>query len=269
MAARILLSIALVGCVFALIALGVWQIERRSWKLALIDQVEARIHAPPGPMPSSSSWPTINAADDAYRHVRVTGLLLHERETLVKAVTDRGSGFWVVTPLQTEAGPIVLVNRGFVPPERRDPATRREGQTPGTVTVTGLLRITEPKGGFLRNNDPEANRWYSRDVAAIAAAHGLHHAAPFFIDADADTSRGLYPIGGLTVVRFPNNHLIYALTWFAMAFMLAGALLLVARDKWSFRGSGHQEGPVRKPVGAARTFSRKTGADARAIVESA
>jgi len=65
--AHILLSVALVGCVFALVALGVWQIERRSWKLALIDQVDARIHAPPGPMPSTSSWPTISAADDAYR----------------------------------------------------------------------------------------------------------------------------------------------------------------------------------------------------------
>jgi surfeit locus 1 family protein len=253
------LSVALTGCVCALIALGVWQIERRSWKLALIEQVEARIHAPPGPMPLASSWPAINAANDAYRHIGVTGRFLHQRETLVKAVTDAGSGFWVVTPLQTDAGPIVLVNRGFVPPEKRDPATRREGQPQGSVTVSGLLRITEPKGAFLRNNDPKAEHWYSRDVAAIVAARGLHDAAPFFIDADADPNGGGAPVGGLTVVRFANNHLIYALTWFALAFMLAGALLLVARDRWLGRN----------PVGAARSFSGQTGADAEAIIESA
>jgi surfeit locus 1 family protein len=265
---QLLLAAALVGCVFGLSALGVWQLERRTWKLALIDRVETRIHAAPGPLPAAASWPVINAADE-YRRIRVTGTFLNERETLVKAVTDLGSGFWVVTPLRTAEGPTVLVNRGFVPPERRDPATRREGNPERMVSVTGLLRMTEPKGAFLRTNDPDANRWYSRDVAAIAAKLGLDGVAPFFIDAGGEPNPGGYPVGGLTVVRFPNNHLIYALTWFALAFMLAGALLFVARDRWRFRGLGSAESPVREPAGGARTFSRKTGSDAEPIIESA
>jgi surfeit locus 1 family protein len=249
--ALLLLAATLAGCVFALTALGAWQIERRTWKLALIDRVEARIHAAPGPMPSAQSWPAINAEEDAYRHVRVTGHFLHERETVVKAVTDIGSGFWVVTPLRTDAGPTVLVNRGFVPPERRELATRREGNPEGTVTVAGLLRTTEPNGAFLRTNNPAANRWYSRDVAAIAAARGLKLVAPFFIDAEGGANPGGYPVGGLTVVRFHNNHLIYALTWFAMAFMLAGASLFVICDRWRVRGSDTRDSLVCKPVGGA------------------
>jgi surfeit locus 1 family protein len=267
-ASRLLVGVALVACVVALTALGGWQIERRSWKLALIDRVESRVHAEPGPLPSAQAWPAINATDDAYRRVRVTGHFLHERETVVKAVTVIGSGFWVVTPLRTEAGFTVLVNRGFVPTERRDPATRREGNPEGAVTVTGLLRMSEPGGAFLRTNDPAADRWYSRDVGAIAAARGLQYTPPFFIDADATANPGGYPVGGLTVVRFRNNHLIYALTWFAMASMLSGALVIAARDRWRFRGSGIRDGSVLKSP-AEHRLSRTAGSDAKSIVESA
>ena len=110
----------------------------------------------------------------------------------------------------------LLVNRGFVPKDRKATAARATGNPPGEVEVTGLLRVTEPGGAFLRTNDPAANRWYSRDVAAIAKARGLGETAPYFVDADGAPNRGGYPVGGLTIVRFPDNHLVYALTWFAL-----------------------------------------------------
>lgn len=217
------LALAWVVCVAVLLGLGVWQVERRAWKLDLIDRVEHRVHAVAVPIPTPADWTRVNRADDEYRHVTATGHFLNDRETLVQALTVDGPGYWVVTPLETADHGTVLVNRGFVPVERRDPSTRSAGNPVGTVEVAGLLRITEPGGGFLRRNDPAANRWYSRDVAAIAAARGLSRVAPFFIDADAAANPGGWPKGGLTVIAFPNNHLIYALTWFTLAIMLAGA----------------------------------------------
>ena len=222
--------LALAG-VAGLTALGIWQLERRVWKLDLIERVDARIHASPVPAPGPEAWPSVSAASDEYRRVAVTGHLLNDRETLVQAVTDLGGGFWVMTPLVTDRGFTVLVNRGFVPPEKRDPASRAEGQPQGEVSVTGLLRLTEPKGGFLRSNDPAAGRWYSRDVAAIAASKGLERVAPYFIDADGTRNSGGWPVGGLTVVSFPNSHLSYALTWFALDLMLIGAVLYVVRSE--------------------------------------
>jgi surfeit locus 1 family protein len=150
---------------------------------------------------------------------------------LVQAVTERGAGFWVVTPILRDDGSTILINRGFVPSDRRDPASRVEGNVPGQVSVIGLLRISEPGGGFLRNNDPAGGRWYSRDVAAIAAAQGLEKVAPYFIDADATPNPGGLPIGGLTVVSFRNSHLVYALTWFALAAMSAVGAYLVHRRR--------------------------------------
>jgi surfeit locus 1 family protein len=218
-----LLGLFALAGIAGLAALGVWQLERRAWKHDLIARVESRIHAAPVAAPGPAAWPAIGAGD-AYRPLRVTGYFLHGQETLVTAATEHGSGYWVLTPLVTEGGFTVLVNRGFVPPAQRDPAKRAAGQAAGLVTVTGLLRLAEPGGGFLRANDPGAERWYSRDVAAIAAARGLGAAAPYFIDADAAPNAGGLPIGGLTVIAFPDSHLVYALTWFALAAMLAGWL---------------------------------------------
>ena len=268
----VLLTLGLLG-VALLIALGVWQIERRAWKLALIDRVEQRMHAAPVAPPPPSAWPAVTAASDEYRRVTLRGSFRNADETLVQAVTADGPGFWVLTPLRAVDGTTVLVNRGFVPPDRRDTATRRDGEPQGPISVTGLLRVSEPKGGFLRSNDPAAGRWYSRDVAAIAAVHGLSNVAPFFVDADATPNPGGYPAGGLTIVRFPNNHLIYALTWFALALMLAGALLRVARGRGRAGASDprwdSRRAAVRRLIGAARNLSRDPGPDARAHTGSA
>ena len=217
--------LVLLGLGFA--ALGVWQMERRTWKLGLIAQVEARIHAPPKPVAAIAPFDP----DKAYTRVTAQGVLLNDRETLVKAVTDQGAGWWVMTPLQTSTG-VILINRGFVPDERRDPLTRALGNASGPVTITGLLRTSEPNGGFLRANDPASDRWFSRDTAAIGRARGLSPVASFFIDADATPNPDGYPIGGLTVVNFRNVHLVYALTWFGLAVLcLFGAWVVLRRKE--------------------------------------
>lgn len=201
-------------------ALGVWQLERRTWKLDLIARVDARVHAAPIAPPGPGAWPRISAAGDEFRRVRISGSFENDRETEVQAVTELGPGFWVMTPLKTDGGFVVLVNRGFVPAELKSPAARAVGEPHGPTTVTGLLRISEPRGGFLRANQPAAGRWYSRDVAAIARARGLANVAPYFIDADATPDNRDWPRGGLTVIHFRNSHLSYALTWFGLAFMV-------------------------------------------------
>jgi surfeit locus 1 family protein len=216
----------LILCLFGsllFLGLGAWQVERRAWKLDMIERVDARVNAPPVAAPFRS----IDPRADEYRRVRVTGMFLHGRETLVDALTEQGAGFWVMTPLQTSDG-MILVNRGFVPPERKSLSKRLAGQRPGIVTVTGLLRLSEPGGRFLQPNRPTQGRFYSRDVAEIAKLRGLSPAVPYFIDADATPNPGGYPIGGLTVVTFRNMHLAYALTWFALAGLcLFGVALLL------------------------------------------
>ncbi|MEI2302279.1 SURF1 family protein [Ensifer sp. MJa1] len=229
--ARLAFTGALLILAVVFVALGTWQLQRLSWKLDLIARVDARVQAEAVPAPAQLDWKSVSREKDEYRHVSKTGTFLHDKSVLVQAVTERGAGFWVVTPLVSEDGSSVLINRGFVPPDRRDPAQRAQGDVSGTTTVTGLLRISEPGGAFLRSNDPTNDRWFSRDVDAIATSKGLGDVAPYFIDADATPNRGDLPIGGLTVVRFRNSHLVYALTWFTLAAMGVAAAYLVYRQR--------------------------------------
>jgi len=213
-----ILSAIGIALIAGFVSLGVWQLQRRVWKLDLIARVEARLHASP------AAAPPVADADDTYRRVTARGVFRNDRETFVQAVTERGPGYWVMTPL---VGPqfTIFVNRGFVPAEKRAVHDRPTGP----VSVTGLIRMTEPKGGFLRSNDPVQDRWYSRDVAAIAAAKRLGPVAPYFIDADATANPGGYPVGGLTVVTFRNSHLSYALTWFGLAILTGVGLVILWR----------------------------------------
>lgn len=219
-----LVDAAAVLVIAVLVALGVWQMHRLAWKQDLIARVDARIHQEPAALPPPERWPQVNAADDEYRRVTATGSFLDSRPALTQAVTELGGGYWVLAPLRTEEGAVVLINRGFVPTDRKE-AIAAAPPPEGRVEVMGLLRISEPGGGFLRSNDPSQDRWYSRDVAAIAASRGLTDVAPFFIDAARGAEAPGDPVGGLTVTTFRNSHRSYALTWFAMALLLAGAVL--------------------------------------------
>lgn len=244
--AALIAIVAVAALLFSgLVALGTWQVQRMGWKHDLIARVDARVRAAPVEAPARADWPGMNAEADTYRHVRATGRFLYDSETLVQAVTELGAGYWVLTPLRRADGTTILVNRGFVPTDRSAAAARAPSTIPGETTVTGLVRMTEPGGGFLRSNDPTAGRWYSRDVAAIAAARGLSDVAPYFVDADATPNPGGLPVGGLTVVAFHDNHLVYAITWYALALMVAGAAIYVVRD--ARRPSASAELPERRP----------------------
>lgn len=226
-----LLSLLALAIFAGLLALGSWQVQRLGWKRALIERVEQRLATAPVAAPGPAEWAR-TSPEDNYRRIVVQGVFDHGREACTQALSQLGAGCWVMTPLKTGEGWWLLVNRGFVDASRRDPATRAAGQTGGPVIVEGLLRLSEPSGGFLRRNDPAIDRWYSRDVAAIAEARQLPAAevAPYFVDAIASVEGG--PVGGLTVTRFHNNHLVYALTWFALAGMvLAGAVLVARRER--------------------------------------
>jgi len=223
-----LLILGAIGiAILGLILLGNWQLRRLDWKLALIERVESRAVATPVSAPTAVAWPGITRESEEYRRVVIRGQFLHKLETLVWALTERGNGYWVLTPLLTATGETILINRGYIPVAAANPAQRGAGQIDGEVPVTGLLRISEPGGILLRDNDPAAERWYSRDVDAIARARKLVNAAPYFIDADDTANPGGLPIGGLTRRSYRNAHLVYALTWYGLALLLAALTLRV------------------------------------------
>jgi surfeit locus 1 family protein len=223
----LLLSV-LIG-VALLCGLGVWQLQRLHWKEALLAQISARLDAPAAPLPARENWASLNPDDYDYRHVFLRGTFDHGKESYLFRASATGAagdgpGYEILTPLKLADGTEVVVNRGFVPAELQNPARRLAGQIAGETTLTGLMRRPETRNWFTPADEPDKNLWFTRDPAALAAHWGIEGVAPFSIDADATENPGGWPKGGATVLKIPNNHLSYALTWFA----LAATLIVVA-----------------------------------------
>ncbi|RGE46880.1 SURF1 family protein [Comamonas testosteroni] len=241
---KAMLAIVGIALFLGFIALGTWQVQRRAWKLDLIERVDQRVHSAPVAVPAQAQWPQINAANYEYLPVQTQGIWLDRQSVLSKALTEDGSGFWVMTPLQLADGSQIWVNRGFTPEKMRSEWLKQIGEaspSTETVTVIGLMRMSEPGGGFLRKNDGASGQWYSRDVTAMAQSMGLTQAAPYFIDLGVPKSNPAHAQAkpdamfdgvlrsGMTVIQFPNSHLVYAITWYGLAAMVLGAAWLVRR----------------------------------------
>jgi len=205
----------------ALVGLGVWQLERLEWKEDLIRERQSRSRAPAIALPDSLDQP----ASLEYQAARVRGRFLHASEFYLAARTFNGQvGLHVVTPLALDSGRILLVDRGWIPDGRRDPATRPEGQVSGDVDLTGLVRLPGWSGlSWLEpDNQPEENIWFWIDPPAMAAVAGLDGViAAIYLDAGPAENPGGWPKGGQTRIDLPNDHLQYAITWFTLALSLA------------------------------------------------
>jgi len=203
-----------------LCGLGVWQLERLQWKLALIATVNGHMAAAPVSLDQITAMP----ADEAqYRRVTLHGRFDHAKEAYVFTTDTAGNPVYhVLTPFLSDDDKTLMVDRGAVPKEKLDPASRAAGNLAGETTVTGVWRAPDAPGLFTPAPDIAHRVWYSRDLAGIAAADHITLSNPVLIEADASPNPGGLPKGGQTVVSFRNEHLSYAITWFGLAAMLLG-----------------------------------------------
>jgi surfeit locus 1 family protein len=228
-----------------LIALGIWQIERKAWKEGLIASLTERLAVPPVALPAANAWPQLDRASDEYRRVKFSAQFDNSREALVFAaasafrpdVADAGPGYWVMTPARLADGGIVIVNRGFVPDGRQDAESRPGGELTGPIDIAGAMRWPDSRHWFTPNDDPAHNLWFTADPASIAAAKGLDAVAPFYVEQETPVPPGGLPQPGGLVVDLPDNHLQYALTWFGLAAVLVGVFV-----SWAFTSRARGQG---------------------------
>jgi surfeit locus 1 family protein len=227
------------SCAFAiLLALGTWQVQRKAWKEGLIAVVTERFAAPPIRIPPPAEWPRLDPANDEYRRVVLSGEFLNDKEALVFTTgsslhaDEPRPGYWVFTPARLAGGGLVMVNRGFVPEGRQDPATRRAGELSGPIEIVGVMRWPDRPGLFTPAAEPSKNLWFVRDPAGMAQAKGLGSIAPFYVEQESPPAPGGLPKAGPLQPSFPNNHLGYALTWYGLALVLAGSFAVWVVGRW-------------------------------------
>jgi surfeit locus 1 family protein len=219
-------TVMMVPIVIFALGLSVWQMERREWKLGILERIAENQAAPPMPFDELIKGDPLRRE---YGRVRVAGTLLNDNEYYLAARSLKDDvGIQVVTPLRTDDGTIVLYDRGFVPSQKKDPGTRAAGQPSGRVELTGIVRRNQVKRYFAPDNDPAKNFWFHVDVPLMRRMAGGKPDPvldTFFLEADATPNPGGLPVGGQTRLDIPNDHLQYAITWFLIAMAGIGVYL--------------------------------------------
>ena len=214
-------------CVSLLSGLGVWQLHRKVWKENLIAAMTSRLDRPARPL-AATQFQTLTQEADEFRRVEFAATFTPGEEALVYSPGSalrsdiKGPGYFVFAPAKLKDGSTVVVDRGFVPLDRKAAIGQPQGETHGTVNLVGYLRWPETPGMFTPAADVKGNTWFARDPAAMAAAHHWGAIAPFYVDQEAPVPPGGLPLPGKIVVNLPDNHLQYAITWFGLAAALLG-----------------------------------------------
>ncbi len=216
----------LVPSVFALaglamlLGLGIWQIERKSWKEALIDALARRTADAPVALPPPGEWARLTPENWEFRRVRVRVEPTGEGDTLVytgaSALRDdvKSPGYLVFAPMRLTGGAKVVVNRGYTPGRPYAPASAQD--------IVGAMRWPEQPSWFIASHDAAGDTWHVRDHTAMSALKGWGQVAPFYIEQESPEPQGGRPHPAKLNVQLRNEHLQYAVTWFGLAAVWAG-----------------------------------------------
>jgi len=221
--------------VAACISLGIWQLQRRLEKHALIAALSERLAAAPEALPSPSKWDALVPARDEFRRVSFTATYLRLPDAMIyssgSAVREdvSGPGTWAFLPSLLPGGEIVVVNAGFVQNTMQDRAQqdRAVGRliTGQPMKLTGYLRFPETAGALTPSENVARRLWFTRDHLAIARALGWGEGgkaiAPFYVDLESPVPESGIPKPGPLTVHLKDDHMQYAITWFGLASAVA------------------------------------------------
>lgn len=210
-----------------LCGLGTWQIQRLHWKEGLLAKIHTGLTAPPVPLRSVLPALDPSHIDNAdYRRVTVHGLFENGEEMFFFTTGAGGDAVYhVLTPFLMDDGHTLLVDRGYIPLELQGTAALKAGDLNGPRAIVGVIRAPAAPNWFTPPIDKAKRIVHTRDPVTLAKAFGIRNIFPMFLEADATPNPGGWPMGGVTVVDLPNNHLQYVITWFGLALGLLGVYL--------------------------------------------
>jgi cytochrome oxidase assembly protein ShyY1 len=224
------------------VGLGLWQLQRRVEKHALISALDERLAAAPVPLPPASGWSALTPDRDEFRRVSFTASYGSRLDAMVYSSgsairTDiSGRGTWAFLPAKLADGETVAVNAGFVPNTMQDRAVQDRAVaqliTGKPVAMTGYIRFPEAAGMLTPDAEHEKRLWFARDHLAMAQALGWDKVAPFYIDLEAPVPQNGIPKPGPLQVQLRDEHMQYAITWFTLA-----AAVVIAFGVWWRRGA--------------------------------
>ena len=223
------------------VGLGIWQLQRRVEKHALIAALTERLASDPVPLPPPSQWSALAPAKDEFRRVTFSAAYPRLPDAMVysagSAVRDdiSGPGTWAFLPARLAGGETVVINAGFVANTMQDRAVEDRAVTrlisDQPVTLTGYIRFPETAGLLTPAENPGKRLWFTRDHLAMAHRLGWGQIAPFYIDLEKPVPENGIPKPGPLDVHLRDEHMQYAITWFSLALAVAIAFAVWWRGR--------------------------------------
>lgn len=228
---------ALILCA-GLVGLGVWQLQRLTWKEGVLAKIAALSTASPRPLP------LVLAQGGSAEFMRVEAQcrpLPANATTLYRyAVADGRIGWRVMAACSVLAGPFdgILLDRGLVTRFAGHTAPVADAYAPAGHVI-GVLRAPGPTpwlGPAMMDGGPGFVAMRVADtssVLSLARIGGLAHPAPYILAVESESPA----LAGVTPAAIPadipNNHLVYAVIWFALGGILAWfyVAMLITRQR--------------------------------------
>jgi len=223
------------------VALGLWQLQRRAAKHQLIAALTERLAAAPVALPPSSQWSTLTPERDEFRRVTFAATYESRLDAMVYSSGSAirsdisGPGTWAFLPARLPGGDIVAVNAGFVPNTQQDRAVQDRAVarlvTNKPAMLTGYIRFPEAASVLMPDAEHSKRLWFTRDHLEMSRTLGWGTVAPFYVDLERPVPENGIPRPGPLDVHLKDDHLQYAITWFALAGAVLIAFVVWARGR--------------------------------------
>ena len=199
-------------------ALGTWQLYRLQWKQDLINQINIGLKSKPVPFSKN--------VKKNYQRVITNGDFDFKKQIYLYSLNDQGQpGFDVITPLKTNLGVHILVNRGWILKELKG---TKEINRFDLKNISGILKKINKANIFKPKNDLKKNVWFSINLEDVATFSGQDFSNYVLY---LDNKDILTPTPKKITADLPNNHLKYAITWYSISISILFYYLYFRRKK--------------------------------------
>lgn len=210
-----LFLIALVSLVY----LGSWQLHRLEWKTELLNSIKD------GQTEGYIEYPyDIKNNDFSYKKSFISGKIDQSKELHFFNINSYGqSGYNIIVPLLTE-GRTVYIDLGWTNFKDINSKEFMFRSLNGELDFKGILIYSKKRRLFSPKPDTIKNSWYLMNIEEMDQFTKLNSEKYIFRVVEQEYYLDL--LNEFTAINIPNNHLQYAITWFALAISIAAMYII-------------------------------------------